>query len=304
MAVAFLLGADCLQYGKLVENMENDYLQGRNNYPTTLSAAYHLLINWKQDPRLLGLHKAGPISHDVSFNTTDGGDSLLLNNGERGKQKGKANVTSNECRKKGHHANECNEEKLPPATPITPSAEPLIENQTATTLLLNGVSNDKFNSNLPFQFFNQAIENLNDEVTMQIGSDGRLPKSWILLDNQTTVDVFYNKELLSNIRKDHKKLTSTVMQGLPLSHSLMIYLDMEWYDDGTTPMESQIFYPWPVWRDMGTESHRSSEGNAFHVYKSDGTVLVFLRNQTKTSTTWIQKRMETMITLMWHCWIW
>jgi hypothetical protein len=134
-------------------------------------------------------------------------------------------VISNECQKKGHHANECNEEKLlPPATPITPSAEPLIENQKATTLLMNGVSNGKFNSNLPFQFFNQAIENLNDEVTMQIGSDGRLPKSWILLDNQTTVDVFYNKELLSNIRKDHKKLdihcnagiaTTTLIDDLP-----------------------------------------------------------------------------------------
>ena len=127
-----------------------------------------------------------------------------------------------------------------------PSTELSIEKQTATTLLMDGVSNGEFNSNLHFQFFNQEIETVNDEVIMQIGSDGKLPKSWILLDNQTTVDVFYNKELLSNIRKDHKKLTSTVMQGLPLSHSLMLYLDMEWYDDGTTPMESQIFYPWPV----------------------------------------------------------
>ena len=32
MAVAFRLGADRLQYGKLVKNMENDNLQGRNNF--------------------------------------------------------------------------------------------------------------------------------------------------------------------------------------------------------------------------------------------------------------------------------
>ena len=50
MAVAFLLGVDRLQYGKLVENMEIDNLQGHNNYPITASAANHLLINRKHDP--------------------------------------------------------------------------------------------------------------------------------------------------------------------------------------------------------------------------------------------------------------
>ena len=35
----------------------------------------------------------------------------------------------------------------------------------------------------------------------QMGQDGRLPKSWILLDNQSTVDVFYNAGLLTGIRK-------------------------------------------------------------------------------------------------------
>jgi hypothetical protein len=28
-----------------------------------------------------------------------------------------------------------------------------------------------------------------------------VPKAWILLDNQSTVDVFYNKDLLVNVRK-------------------------------------------------------------------------------------------------------
>jgi hypothetical protein len=41
--------------------------------------------------------------------------------------------------------------------------------------------------------------NITCGVTMQIGSDGKLPSSWILLDNQTTVDVFSNPQLLSKI---------------------------------------------------------------------------------------------------------
>jgi hypothetical protein len=51
-AIAFLLGCDRSRYGKLViEDLENDFLQGRNNYPTTVDAAYNLLTNWKQENR-------------------------------------------------------------------------------------------------------------------------------------------------------------------------------------------------------------------------------------------------------------
>jgi hypothetical protein len=51
LATALILSADRNRYGKLVENLENDVLQGRNVYPETLTAAYNLLTNWKQDPR-------------------------------------------------------------------------------------------------------------------------------------------------------------------------------------------------------------------------------------------------------------
>ena len=109
----------------------------------------------------------------------------------------------------GQYANECSEDKTPAAlTIISSSAEPSVENQTATTLLMNGVSDAEFNSNLHFQFFNQETDMMNDEVIMQIGSDGQMPKSWILLDNhQSTIDVFHStKEFLINIRKHQNEL--------------------------------------------------------------------------------------------------
>lgn len=46
LGVAFLLNADRNRFGKLVESLQNDYLQGQNNYPNTIAAAYNLLINW------------------------------------------------------------------------------------------------------------------------------------------------------------------------------------------------------------------------------------------------------------------
>ena len=45
LAIAFILGADRNRYGKLVEDLENAFLQGRNDYPDTLSGAFNLLSN-------------------------------------------------------------------------------------------------------------------------------------------------------------------------------------------------------------------------------------------------------------------
>ena len=66
LAVAFVLGGDRQRYGRLIENMENDYLQGQNNYPSTITTAYNLLTNWKQDPRNL-VRTIGPVNDGVSF---------------------------------------------------------------------------------------------------------------------------------------------------------------------------------------------------------------------------------------------
>jgi hypothetical protein len=61
---------------------------------------------------------------------------------------------------------------------------------------MSGVTDGEFNGERHFQFLQDGREG----VTCQIGQDGRLPRSWILLDNQSTVDVFCNDNLLSNVR--------------------------------------------------------------------------------------------------------
>ena len=51
-----------------------------------------------------------------------------------------------------------------------------------------GIDDGEFNNDpavTNFTFVNQQ------GVTCQMGEDGRLPRSWILLNNQSTVDVFY-----------------------------------------------------------------------------------------------------------------
>jgi hypothetical protein len=71
LASAFLLASDRTRYGKLLEDLENDYLQGRDNYPKTLTGAYNLLVNWKQNPNHF-LRFTGPSNDGVAFTNTDG----------------------------------------------------------------------------------------------------------------------------------------------------------------------------------------------------------------------------------------
>ena len=53
LAVAFLLAADRNRYGILIQDLENEFTQGVDKYPKTLTDAYYLLLNWKHDPKYL-----------------------------------------------------------------------------------------------------------------------------------------------------------------------------------------------------------------------------------------------------------
>ena len=66
LATAFMLLADRSRYGRLIEDLENQFTQGIDNYPKTLNAAYSLLNHWKQDPQLIA-RMLTPVSESVSF---------------------------------------------------------------------------------------------------------------------------------------------------------------------------------------------------------------------------------------------
>jgi hypothetical protein len=71
LALSFILGSDKAHFGKLIENLENYYLQGNNMYPTTLSAAYTLLTHWKLDSCSIFRVQDPTAAEAVSF-VTDG----------------------------------------------------------------------------------------------------------------------------------------------------------------------------------------------------------------------------------------
>ncbi len=150
LAMAFLLGSDQARYGRLIYDLENDFVQGRNP-ATTIAAAYNLLLtNWKQENR----YGWQPPSANGIFNTIDGGGPGGTKQPCTGK---KGHITCHGCAKKGHFASKCPD--------LLAEHE---STQSATTLLMSGVTDGEFVEGVHFEF----LQDGQNGVTCQIGQDG------------------------------------------------------------------------------------------------------------------------------------
>ncbi len=187
LACAFLLGSDRNRYGKLIEDLENDYSQGQDRYPKTITAAYNLLVHWKQNPQNRIRALGTSVTSGVAFtNMGDEDETTLTNVG--GNKRDKSSITSYNCNEKGHHSNRC----------TRPNRREIVGDQSGTQMLMSGAEECEQSD---FQF-----HQLSSETAISTTSSGhlhhqgdKLPQDWVLLDNQSTVDVFCNYILLRNM---------------------------------------------------------------------------------------------------------
>jgi hypothetical protein len=253
LAIAILIGADRSRFGTLLKDLQNDYLQKRDNYPKTMTESYNLLTNWSRDARQpTSYHNA--YSDGMAFAHDGDGDEITPAKENQdgttlahdGKPRDKSTVRCNRCQTMGHYSSKCRaaapKPQVYPSTSNTatratgkqmfmsavasvkPDAASVgssesapadnnnnDNNMTAEQLLMSGVNNGKFNNQRynGFQFLMHGTPHHTKSknsrsvaltnVTKQKQSS-RIPKTWILLDNQSTVDVFHNDKLLKNIR--------------------------------------------------------------------------------------------------------
>jgi len=186
MATMFIAQADKRHYGKLQEELENDFTCGNDGYPQTLVKAYHMINKYKNwAPRSF-------IAADAS------GLAFAQKSKTPGKQKEKNDTnwhktaTCHKCGKKGHISPNCTEtqEDDPDAEKDDSSTEKVSNknqkqkgNQHATLACVTSeeMLSDSDDSNFGFCNANFVSTQLN-------------LRDLILLDNQSTVDIFYKQE--------------------------------------------------------------------------------------------------------------
>ena len=120
--------------------------------------------------------------------------------GGRGHGHDRNTITCFRCRQHGHYASECN------AT--TEEVEKYRGSQTQTSndsageqLLTTGVLQDDLNTNITTNLMFNQVHVIHDQTNIETRDGGRLPLGWVLLDNQSTTDVFVNHRLLQNIQR-------------------------------------------------------------------------------------------------------
>jgi hypothetical protein len=163
----------------------------------------------------------GPANDGVSFANIDGnGEQVMNTNGCQKKpylgDKLLSQVTCYKYSEKGHLANKYTHDFIEPKKDKEPEAT-LVTTVDITADDLEEVKHTHY------QFY-QNGDHRSATILNQVS--GAVPKAWILLNNQSTVDVFYNKYLLVNVCKAAKPMeihcnsgvTSTALIGdLPLA---------------------------------------------------------------------------------------
>jgi hypothetical protein len=241
-AMAFLMGSDCTRYGRLIENTEHAFLQKEDRYPKTLQEAYALITNYHEDPRN---HGAPAVSNEgVAFAQEGTAENETTGSSRRGRN----NITCFGCGERGHYANEC----------------PARAGQSGTNLLLAGLERGEFDVGPSWTLANA-------------GAAAKIPESWILLDNQSTVNIFANRSLLQNIRKAPATMDIHCNAGVTKTNWI-----------GDLPGYGTVWYHKKGIANILSLScvkkqHRvtfdSNNGNKFTIHHADGRETVFTESQ-------------------------
>ena len=185
-AIHFLHGANHEMFGDLIIDLKHSYLKNkRNEYPKNLQAAYTLLKGWTKGRPTRNPNKVG-----MSFNTLGDKDGeVMVNKGEKD--------PCMRCGRNNHSTKDCFAKRHADGTLLHIEAEGSATDDVSTLDIFGTIGDSH---GLMFHIDSPT------KHPSSMSSRGSIPNTWILLDSQSTIDVFSNEKLLTNIHA-----TSTTM---------------------------------------------------------------------------------------------
>jgi hypothetical protein len=284
----FLLKSNHNKYGRLVQELANDFNKGHDSYPDTLTAAYELMLHdvRDQDSRVPSHGIPG-----MAFSTV----------GDRGQAQGstgtpasstqpnpRPDVTCHKCGKVGHFSNKCAEVSHANGTVLCA----MIQEDLGAGWAAGGTALAQFGS----AYYDDEGYGPEHGFTFLLSSgatvvekcfDGKLfeqhkaytghgvPPDWVLIDSQSTVHVFCNRSLLRNIRKAPRSCMISCIAGVvevKMIGDLPGFPTPVWFHpDGIANILSLHL----VAEHCRVQYDSNEAGRAFHVTDPDGSVRDF-----------------------------
>ena len=270
LAMGYILGCDRVRFGKLIEDLENQHTQGIKAFPQTLAEAYTLANNWKNRSNMA-----------QKYGISDGAVFATKANATNKKKRNKDHINCFKCGVAGHHANECTTATADNAAEVEEGKQFLSSrNYNIDGDGDEGEDGEHMNE---FMLYNNPYKHPSDVV----------PRNWVLLDNQSTIDVFQNKELLMNVWESGRVLNIHCNAGVA-STSIVVdlpgYGEVWLYEEGIANILSLSKV-----KERYRVTYDSKNGNQFVVHLRNGLKQVFsqskaalyysmVRNNTKQST--------------------
>jgi hypothetical protein len=205
VTIGFLKRADRRQYGGLWSDLENNFTRGQDHYPEDLTSAYSLLLSYKAPPTAQQERRGQPRDEEEVSGL------IFLQNGAPAPGTDGAlheQIRCYNCQDLGHYASVCPQEN---------QEQGGVQLLQATHETTNDHEEDEGEYISEFTFLN--VQHPSRQFSFQ-QTDVRfdiIPSTWVLLDSQSTVSVFKNHKLLTDIRTSTSKLRVHTNGGVQIS---------------------------------------------------------------------------------------